>query len=185
MSFNLEWAKIKNFDYVPTKAEVNKAKEMWFDWVSYVDDIVKNTEWRKELVWLEKDVKSYMLFDDSKIDYAPTAKSLDKIDDALLAEARKYKSADDWIKKFRDETYNVDHIDTKISDKAKEFNRKYVPLLEDWTTKKYKENIQSIIEDITVDTDSMLKKIEPIKEKLYNYQKSKLRKIREEANKAK
>jgi len=49
----------------------------------------------------------------------------------LYDEARKYKSADDWIKRFRDETYNANNVDKKISDKAKEFNKKYVPLLED------------------------------------------------------
>jgi hypothetical protein len=48
-----------------------------------------------------------------------------------LAEARKYKSADEFEKRFRDETYNANNVDTKISDKAKEFNRKYVPMLED------------------------------------------------------
>ena len=123
----------------------------------------------------------------SKVDDAlpkktPVWKPTSKVDDWLIAEASKYKSADEFEKRFRDETYNANNVDTKISDKAKEFNRKYVPLLEDWTTKKYKENIQSIIEDTTLDTDSMLEKIKPIKEKLYNYQKAQLRKIREEAN---
>jgi len=137
-------------------------KEIWSEFGGKVDDALP-TAWK---MW-------------------QTAKSLDKIDDALLAEARKYKSADEFEKRFRDETYNANNVDKKISDKAKEFNKKYVPLLEDWTTKKYKETIQSIIEDTTLDTDSMLEKIKPIKEKLYNYQKSQLRKIREEANKAK
>ena len=114
---------------------------------------------------------------------ASKADSMSKYIQPLYDEARKYKSADDWIKRFRDETYNANNVDKKISDKAKEFNKKYVPLLEDWTTKKYKETIQSIIEDTTLDTDSMLEKIKPIEEKLYNYQKSQLRKIREKANK--
>lgn len=103
--------------------------------------------------------------------------------ETLYEEARKYKSAEEFEKVFKDATYNATNIDTKISNAAKQFNRKYVPLLEDTTTTKYTETIQSIIEDRILDTDSMLEKIKPIKEKLYNYQKSQLRKIREEANK--
>lgn len=103
--------------------------------------------------------------------------------ETLYEEARKYKSAEEFEKVFKDATYNATNVDKKISDKAVEFNRKYNPLVRDETVEKYTETIQSIIEDRSLDTDSMLEKIKPIKEKLHNYQKSQLRKIREEANK--
>ena len=110
---------------------------------------------------------------------APTAKSLDKIDDALMAEARKYKSADDFL----------DAISTNLANKDIMTFSEYKKVKPNTTLDLYnniKEEMPFMLEKEWevikwINLEALNEIVAPWN-KWWHYQ---IRKIREEANKAK
>ncbi len=195
LEFSLKpWAKIKQLDYMPSKQEIDKLRLEWYDWVWYMDDAIKNTEWRWELLWVW-DVKSYIMFNDDYINYwtptqadKTTTSALWKpITSDLATEAKKYKSADEFIDKAyknKNSPWFIETIKTRISTLKANITKDKNILLWNKKTKSWWKVVvldENVFLERIADNESRIVNLST-KLDLMNANESQLRKIREEAN---
>lgn len=92
-------AKIKTLDYTPTQKEVDKLKAQGYDGITFVDEVALE-EWNPKLhgEYPKKgSAKTTMIFD-------PEKAIIKKLDDTLIQEAKKFKSADEFVKDVMDKS---------------------------------------------------------------------------------
>ena len=80
-------AKIKQFDKIPSESEVKLARKEGYDGIRYPDEITAKVEGKGII----PESNTTMMFDSSKIEI------LNKAEDNLIQEAKKYKSAEEFV----------------------------------------------------------------------------------------